>query len=247
MTTYLDQLKQDIDRRLDELRPQIEEIPRLEAALAALESVGAGGGEAANAPPAAPPVQARRGPGRPRGSGGAAASGGRRAGRRAGRGQRRQEFLQLVKGSPDVSVSEAARQMGVSPSQVSNLARKLQDEGALAREPSGRWIFVGPAASAPEAPAHDVALAADPAARGGGGQEPPADNGDLATDEGVNEGTDEMVRESPGIAEPPEPDERPGAPAPPPNRDAAAGGLGRGPAGEPPAQPSVDPYRPPGL
>ena len=29
MTTFLDQLKQDIDRRLDELRPQVEEIPRL--------------------------------------------------------------------------------------------------------------------------------------------------------------------------------------------------------------------------
>jgi len=36
----IDRIKKDIDDRLEELRPQIEEIPRLEAALAALEASG---------------------------------------------------------------------------------------------------------------------------------------------------------------------------------------------------------------
>ena len=46
----IDRIKKDIDDRLEELRPQIEEIPKLEAALAALEATDAEP-ETAAAPP----------------------------------------------------------------------------------------------------------------------------------------------------------------------------------------------------
>ena len=39
----IDRIKQDMDDRLEELRPQVEQIPRLEAALAALDASGGGG------------------------------------------------------------------------------------------------------------------------------------------------------------------------------------------------------------
>jgi transposase-like protein len=111
----IDRIRKDIDDRLEELRPQIEEIPRLEAALAALEASSAG------------------------------ASAGPR--RRARRGQRREELLQLVAGNPQITIAEAARQMGVSSPQVSTLVRRLEEEGVLERA-DGRFVVVAPAAYA---------------------------------------------------------------------------------------------------
>jgi len=128
----INRVKKDIDERLEELRPQIEEIPQLEAALAALDATGS--------PEAADPAAERRGRGRPRGEG-------RRAPRmrgprrRARRGQRREELLQLVRGNPEVTIAEAARQMGVSSPQVSTLVRRLREEGVLERT-DGRFVVV---------------------------------------------------------------------------------------------------------
>src|SRR5829696_2261655 len=130
----INRVKKDIDERLEELRPQIEEIPQLEAALAALDATGS--------PEAADPAAERRGRGRPRGEG-------RRAPRmrgprrRARRGQRREELLQLVRGNPEVTIAEAARQMGVSSPQVSTLVRRLREEGVLERA-DGRFVVVEP-------------------------------------------------------------------------------------------------------
>jgi DNA-binding transcriptional ArsR family regulator len=134
----IDRIKKDIDDRLEELRPQIEEIPRLEAALAALEATRAG---------------ARAGRSRGRATG--AARGPQRSGRRrARRGQRREELIQLLKGHPEISVAEAARQMGVSSPQVSTLLRRLREEGVVTRE-DGRFVVVEPAA-APESEAQAI-------------------------------------------------------------------------------------------
>lgn len=139
----IDRIKKDIDARLKELRPQVEQIPRLEAALAALE----GGGGAS---------QTRRegagSPGRGRGAGanrGGAARGGGGPRRRARRGQRREELLHLVAGHPEITIAEAARQMGVSSPQISTLVRRLEEEGALQRS-DGRFVVVAATASAGE-------------------------------------------------------------------------------------------------
>jgi transposase-like protein len=129
----IDRIKKDIDDRLEELRPQIEEIPKLEAALAALETTDAEPETAA-------------GPGRRRpGRAGGRAAGARRRGprRRARRGQRREQLLQLIRGNPEITIAEAARQMGVSPPQVSTLVRRLREEGTLERS-DGRFVVVEP-------------------------------------------------------------------------------------------------------
>ncbi len=65
MTDFLDEKRQEIQSRLAELRPLIDEYQRLEAAVAALQGVGGTTTPVAIAT-AAP---ARRGPGRPKGSG----------------------------------------------------------------------------------------------------------------------------------------------------------------------------------
>jgi len=64
VTDFLDEKRQEIQSRLAELKPLIDEYSRLEAAAAALEGVG---GSSAAATAVAAPV--RRGPGRPKGSG----------------------------------------------------------------------------------------------------------------------------------------------------------------------------------
>jgi hypothetical protein len=64
VTDFLDEKRQEISSRLAELKPLVDEYSRLEAAAAALEGVGG------NAPAAtATAAPARRGPGRPKGSG----------------------------------------------------------------------------------------------------------------------------------------------------------------------------------
>ncbi len=62
MTDFLDEKRQEIQSRMAELRPLIDEYQRLEAAASALEGVGGAASTAVAAP-------ARRGPGRPPGSG----------------------------------------------------------------------------------------------------------------------------------------------------------------------------------
>lgn len=140
----IDRIKKDIDDRLDELRPQVEEIPRLEAVLAALDAAGGSESQASAG------ATRSSGRGRPRGAG--AGRGGRSrasAGprRRARRGQRREELLQLIAGYPEITIAEAARQMGVSSPQVSTLVRRLEEEGLLQRS-DGRFVLVAPAAYA---------------------------------------------------------------------------------------------------
>lgn len=141
----IDRIKKDIDARLEELRPQVEEIPRLEAVLAALDSPGGGGGQRVGRGAGAP-ARGARGAARPRRE--ASSSGGPR--RRARRGQRREELLQLLASNPEVTIAEAARQMGVSSPQVSTLVRRLEEEGVLQRS-EGRFVVAASGTSAASA------------------------------------------------------------------------------------------------
>ncbi len=83
MTDFLDEKRQEIQGRMAELRPLIDEYQRLEAAASALEGVGGASSTAVATP-------ARRGPGRPKGSGrkpGRPKGSGRKPGRPKGSGR----------------------------------------------------------------------------------------------------------------------------------------------------------------
>ncbi len=192
----IDRIKQDIDDRLEELRPQVEEIPRLEAVLAALESAGGGEGQTTHKGPKSPGRGRKRGTTAGRGGARRASKGPRR---RARRGQRREELLQLVAGYPEITIAEAARQMGVSSPQVSTLVRRLEEEGALERS-DGRFVVIAPAAFA--------ASAGEDAAAGNGGEHdsvPPAPEEiqgpgveSLAGEEGIAEAESAPARDEAG-------------------------------------------------
>ncbi len=57
--------------------------------------------------------------------------------RRAPRGQRQQQFLAAVKKNPGAPVSEIAKEMGVAPSQLYPVARRLREKGEIRKRGKG--------------------------------------------------------------------------------------------------------------
>jgi hypothetical protein len=146
VTDFLDEKRQEINKRLTELKPAVDEYNRLEAAASALAGVGG-----ASAPRAAASTTTRRRPGRPRGSGRKAAgaakkpaaaaakkpAGRRRAGRRKGSGTRSLQALQFVTGQPGITIPELAAKMGIKQNYLYRVLPALQKEGKVAKRGKG--------------------------------------------------------------------------------------------------------------
>ncbi|MDO8213752.1 winged helix-turn-helix domain-containing protein [Conexibacter sp. CPCC 206217] len=149
----LPRLKQEIEARLAELRPLVEEIEQLEAAKAALlaraelpaaplrRRAAARNGAAPAAPSSSPSPApaAAAAPARRRRAARAAPA--RRAeaadGDRAPRGANRDAILQLVEERPGVSVAEIASVTKIAKPTVATTVSKLKREGVLADEAGG--------------------------------------------------------------------------------------------------------------
>ena len=113
MADFLDEKRREIDARLKELRPLVEEYHRLEKAAAALAGVGNGGTRAASAP-------RRRGRGRPRGT-----------------GKRAQQALELVLARPGITISELAEAMGIHANYLYRVMPTLESEGQVKKRDKG--------------------------------------------------------------------------------------------------------------
>lgn len=150
MTDFLDEKRQEINQRLSELRPLVDEFHRLEAAAAALEGVGGNGVAPAPAarvsatPAPAPAPAKRRGPGRPRRTAAAAPSSTttaaaprRRAGRRKGSGTRSAQALNFVKEQPGITIPELAARMGIKQNYLYRVLPSLEQEGKVAKQGRG--------------------------------------------------------------------------------------------------------------
>lgn len=155
MTDFLDEKRREINDRLAELKPLIDEYHQLEAAASALAGVGSSSSATARAAaPAAAP--ARRGPGRPRGSrnttttrraAGAAAPAaprrrGGRPGRRKGSGTRAAQALSFVTGQPGITIPELAKQMGIKQNYLYRVLPGLEQEKKIKKQGRG-WHPVG--------------------------------------------------------------------------------------------------------
>jgi hypothetical protein len=117
-----------IEQRLNELRPLVAEVGRLERALAALEAIEE-----------RPRAQRARG----------GAAGGRRPRGRRSAATRADEFLALVRERPGVTVPEAARATGAAPTYLYRIAATLEREGTVRREGRG---FAAPGVEGRAAP-----------------------------------------------------------------------------------------------
>ena len=130
MADFLSEQLGALEKRLKDLRPQVEEYLHLEKVKEALEGVG----------------KPRRGPGRPRGSTTRrrtststarrrSTNGRRRRGRRGG--TRAQQALKVVRDNPGITVSDLARKLNIKqPNYLYRVMNQLQAEGAVTK--SGR-------------------------------------------------------------------------------------------------------------
>jgi hypothetical protein len=128
MADFLDEKKREIDARLKELRPLVEEFHRLEAASAALDGVGGATGSAA---------PARRGRRRAATPSAAPAAGPRRRGRPRGSGTRSKQALELVRTRPGISIPEIAEAMGIQQNYLYRVLPALQKDGLVRKDGRG--------------------------------------------------------------------------------------------------------------
>jgi hypothetical protein len=124
MADFLDEKRKEIQARLKELRPLVDEFNRLEAAEQALSGVSNGGATASPSP-----RRARRS------SGGGGRGTGRR-GRPRGSGTRAQEALKLVSDRPGITIPELAEAMGIKQNYLYRVMPTLAEEGRVTK--SGR-------------------------------------------------------------------------------------------------------------
>jgi hypothetical protein len=124
---FLDEKRKEIQDRLKELRPLVEEFQRLESAERALSGVGS---NTRSATPATPTRRRRR----------AAASG--RRGRPRGSGTRAQQALQLVTDRPGITIPEMAEAMNIKQNYLYRVMPGLAEEGKVTKSGRG-WHLRG--------------------------------------------------------------------------------------------------------
>jgi CRP-like cAMP-binding protein len=129
MADFLDEKKREIDARLKELRPLVDEYQRLEAAAAALGGVPASAGRAAGPPPKR--RQQRRA------AAAAPAAGKRRRGRPRGSGTRSKQALELVRNRPGITIPEIAEAMGIQQNYLYRVLPSLQKDGLVRKDGRG--------------------------------------------------------------------------------------------------------------
>src|SRR3954447_14287306 len=108
--SVLDRTRQSLNDRAAELRPLIQELQQIEAALEALPRNGAVGRTRTQDQRQRSTTPAKR---------------------RTRRGQRAQRFLRIVKANPGITVSGVAKKMGVQPSGLYGVANALAKERKL--------------------------------------------------------------------------------------------------------------------
>jgi hypothetical protein len=128
MADFLEEKKREIDTRLKELRPLVDEFHRLEAAAAALDGIpGATGNSGAARAPARRARRARTT---------TSARSGRR-GRPRGSGARSKQALELVASRPGITIPEIAEAIGIQQNYLYRVLPALQKDGLVRKEGRG--------------------------------------------------------------------------------------------------------------
>jgi hypothetical protein len=150
VTDFLETKRNEIAKRLAELKPLVDEYSLLQAAATALDTVPSVNGAAA---PASSGRSARRRPGRPRGTKSAAKpastpTGSKpasttkprrkgRAGRPKGSGKRAGEALSLITEQPGITIPELAARMGIKSTYFYRLLPTLEKAGSAVKRGKG--------------------------------------------------------------------------------------------------------------
>ncbi|MGI8579006.1 MAG: hypothetical protein ACR2K9_00410 [Solirubrobacteraceae bacterium] len=121
MADFLDAKVKEIDERLRELKPLVEEYGRLEKARQALSGVSGNG---------------RRNTGTAR-QGATRTGTGRRRGRPRGGNTRTRQTLELVRTRPGITIPELADAMSIKPNYLYRILPGLEKEGQVRKEGKG--------------------------------------------------------------------------------------------------------------
>jgi sugar-specific transcriptional regulator TrmB len=122
MTDFLDEKRKEIQTRLKELKPLVDEYTRLEAAERALAGVEN------------KPARAAASSSKPRRAARSSSNG--RRGRPKGSGTRALQALELVRARPGITIPELAEAMGIKQNYLYRVMPALADEGQVVK--SGR-------------------------------------------------------------------------------------------------------------
>jgi ribosomal protein S25 len=124
MADTLNKIRSDLEKRLRELEPLIEEHAHVRAALDALKSAGAHAEQnvksAVKRTRSAKASTATRGRGRPRGTGG-----------------RAQEALKLVHTHPGITLTEMAKRMKIKANYLYRVLPQLEKDGKVTKRDKG--------------------------------------------------------------------------------------------------------------
>jgi MarR family protein len=120
LADFLDEKRREIEARMEELRPHVDEYHRLEAAARALAG--------AQAPSRGTRAVPRRG-----GAGG----GGGRAGRPRGSGTRGNQALDIVREQPGITIPEIADKMGIQQNYLYRVLPGLAQDGLVEKQGRG--------------------------------------------------------------------------------------------------------------
>jgi CRP-like cAMP-binding protein len=132
MADFVDQKKGEIEARIKELRPLVEEYDRLNAAVAALSSVGPGSARRGATASRTTKKSVRRS---------SAGTGSGRRGRPKGSGVRDKQALELVTATPGVTIPEIAKEMGIKQNYLYRVLPSLEKEGLVRKK--GRGWYPG--------------------------------------------------------------------------------------------------------
>jgi hypothetical protein len=154
---FLETKRNEIAKRLAELRPLVDEYSNLQAAANALAGIPVANGAAAPVPS---PAAARRAPGRPRGAKSSAkqaatvkaskpakAARKRQTGRPKGSGKRAAEALALITEKPGITIPEMASRLGIKPTYFYKVLPTLVETGSVLKRGRG-WHPKAPAPAA---------------------------------------------------------------------------------------------------
>ncbi len=131
MSDFLEEKRKEIQARLKELKPLVDEYRRLEAAEQALAGVDSGQAPA--------PARRSRSAGAPTRNGAKARSGsgsGRGRGRPKGSGTRAAQALDLVRARPGITIPELAEAMEIKQNYLYRVMPDLAEQGVVVK--SGR-------------------------------------------------------------------------------------------------------------
>jgi CRP-like cAMP-binding protein len=141
MTDFLEEKRREIQARLKELKPLVDEYHRLEAAERALAGVPSSNGTASprSASARSRPTRARSSsPSSSSGSGTGTGTG--RRGRPKGSGQRAQQALEQIRNQPGITIPELAEKMGIKQNYLYRVVPDLQEQGLVSKSGRGWHI-----------------------------------------------------------------------------------------------------------